>query len=43
MEFKLKKLLSVHNKIEKEFDTTTSSYGEIVGHMDTIIKDHLLK
>lgn len=38
MEFKLKKLLNSHNKIEREFDTTTSSYEEVVSHMNNLIK-----
>jgi thymidylate kinase len=38
METELKKLLNTHNSIEKEFDTTTSSYEKIVNHMISKMK-----
>ena len=41
MESKLKKLLSVRNKIEREFDTTRSSYEKVIDHTSKIIKDRI--
>lgn len=40
MESKLKKLLNVRNRIEREFDTTVSSYDEIVDHTSLTIKNY---
>jgi len=42
MEFKLKKLLNVRNKIEVEFDTAISPYNEIVTQMIETVKTHLV-
>ena len=42
MEYELKKLLNTYNKIEKEFDTTISSYKDIVDHMSHIVKNFLV-